>query len=307
MSTYTKATSRKKQRHPASRDESHRLDKAQGEARRRTTFVPVETPERPSPQRSFGDLTGHEYIHDGPTWRRCEAPEEFADYLEAEAKRRNWFLDKTQRRGVAVEMKRRATALEVVTTTCPPWLSDWLAAQFAQKKNPRPQLSAIRNRWLGAAVKLLSDARAVLGYAFHADTDDPHFDLVLSRQDGVGGRIGQPGLRQVGPWSTSVDRQLRCGAEISAEKRDRMRRGVANFRRRYGEDAKPLDVLLARTLDAAAAVVLGAELTPYREAYAKSVPELERQHAAAQLAVLEAAKKKLLEHTVPQSEPEMSV
>jgi hypothetical protein len=308
MSTYTRAKTKAQRRHPGSRGKSHKKDKRLGEARKRIAWVGVEAPQHPSPQRSFGDLTGYEYIYAAGRWRRCDDPEEFADYLEAEAQKRSWYLSVTTRKGVAVEMKRPVAApVEVLTTSFPPWLSDWTAAEIAAQRDPRKQLAAIRNRWLEAAQTALAGRRYLLGHACHLDTDDGHFDLCASRQDGQGGRIGEPGLRLVGPWCTGVDRQMRAGAEIHADKRRQVRRSVANFRHRYGEQAMPLDITLARALDAAAEEVLGAELLRYREAYAKRVPELERQHAAAQLTVLQAAEEKLRERLVPESptpEPE---
>jgi hypothetical protein len=201
-------------------------------------------------------------------------------------------------------MKRHvASPVEVQTTTCPPWLSDWIAHVIAQGRDPRPKLAAIRNAWIPAALLLIKGERHVLGYAFHCDTDDPHFDLCWSRQDGVGGRIGHPGLQRAGPWCVGVDRQVRVGANINAEKRGQLRSSVANFRRRYGMAAIPLDVALARVLDAAADSVLGTELQPFREAYAERVPELERLHALAQLRVIEAAREKLLRQSAPMPVP----
>jgi len=306
MSTYTKAKSKRQQRHAASRSRSHRQDKRQGEARRKTAWIGVDAPPRPSPRRNFGPLDGHEYTHDGDQWHRCPDPEEFADHLEAESERRSWYVKQTKRKGVPVVMKRQvATPLEILTTTFAPWLSDWTAAEVAAGRDPRPKLAAIRNRWLAAAQQSIDGQRYVLGYAFHADTDDLHFDFILSRQDGAGGRIGQPGLNLVGPWCCSVDRQMRSGAKIHPDKSKQLQRSVANFRHRYGQEAKPLDVTLARALDAAADEELGDELRPYREAYARRVPELERQHTAAQLAVLEAARKKLLPGQDPAPEPNL--
>ena len=299
MSTYSRPITKRQRRHPASRSQSHRLDKQQGEARQETAWFGVEAPNRPSPRRNFGPLQGHEYRHDGKTWQRCAAPEEFADYLEEEAKKRSWFMSKTTRKGVPVEMKRRVPPLDVLTITFAPWLSDWTAAEVAAGRDPRPKLAGIRTQWLQTVQASLAGRRALLGYAWHCDTDDPHFDLCLSRQDGAGGRIGEPGLRLVGPWCTSVDRQVRAGAEIRTEKRNQLQRSVANFRHRYGAEAKPLDVTLARALDTAADTVLGEELRPYREAYAQRVPELERQHAAAQLEVIEAAKEQLIRQATP--------
>lgn len=298
MSTHTKAKTRRQWRHPASRSVSHQEDKRQGDRRRETDWIGVDAPERPSPKRSFGPIQGHEYTYERGKWHRCETPEEFADFLEYEARRRNWYRDQTSRKGVPVTMTRRVAApLEILTTTFSPWLSDHTAAQVAAGRDPRPGLAKIRNGWLQAAQRLLGQTRWLLGYAFHADTDDLHFDLVLSRQDGNGGRIGEAGLKLVGPWSVGCDRQVRAGADIHPDKRRQLRRGIANFRRRYGEEAVPVDVALARALDTAADDVLGDELRPYREAYAKRVPKMERQHTAARLAVVEAAKAQLLERT----------
>jgi hypothetical protein len=301
MPIHTRAKTKSQQRHAASRSQSHRQDKAQGEARRQTAWIGVEAPARPSPRRSFGPLLqGHEYRRDGEHWRRCQDPEEFADYIEAEAARRAWYLSRTTRRGVAVTMKRPvATPVTVQTTTFAPWLSDWTAAQVAAGHDPRPQLAGIRNGWLRTAETALAGRRHVLGYAFHADTDDLHFDLLLTREDGEGGRIGEPGLKLVGPWCVAVDRQVRSGAELHPEKREQLQRSVANFRHRYGDTAKPLDVVLARALDTAADEILGEELAPYRLAYARRVPELERLHAQAALAAVNAASARLRERATP--------
>jgi hypothetical protein len=296
MSTHVRAKTSRQLRHSGSRGKSHKLDKQQGELRKETSWLGVEAPQRPSPQRSFAGLEGHEYIFDGQKWHRCQGPEELGDHLEAEAARRSHYRAQTTRKGVPVEMLRRVeTPVDVLTTSFPPWLSDWTAAEIASQRDPRLKLATVRNRWLESAQNLLVGVRYILGYALHADTDDLHFDLALSRQDGKGGRIGETGLGLFGPWGCGTDRQLRAGAQIHPDKRRQMTRAIANFRRRYGEDAVPLDVQLARSLDAAADEVLGAELKPYREAYAARVPELERAHAAAQLAALKAAETKLQE------------
>jgi hypothetical protein len=104
----------------------------------------------------------------------------------------------------------------------------------------------------------------------------------------------------VGPWCVGVDRQQRAGAEIGADKCRQLRRSVANFRHRYGEESVPLDIALARALDAAAEEVIGPDLVRYREAYAKRVPEMERQHTLAKLAALQAAEEKLRENLAPE-------
>jgi hypothetical protein len=306
MSTHTRAKTKRQWRHPASRSRSHLNDKRQGEARRETQWVPVAAPEHPRPDRSFAPLQAHEYTYDGSTWRRCNDPEEFADYLETEARRRNWFMDRTQRKGVPVQMRRPAeTPVEVLTTTFSPWLADWTEAQLKAERDPRQQLAAIRNQWLRAALGLLAGQRFVLGLATHVDSKAaPHIDLCLSRQSGTGERVGKAGLSLVGPWCVGCSRQKEVGAQIHPEKQRQLTRSVANFRGRYGEDAVPLDVSLARALDTAADEVLGAELQPYRAAYAKRVPEMERQHAAAQLAVLKVAEEKLQERAAPEPERE---
>ncbi|MEJ1973543.1 MAG: hypothetical protein WDM96_14095 [Lacunisphaera sp.] len=236
-------------------------------------------------------LEGHEFTFDGSRWARCSSPEGFADYLEAEGDRRSTFIDETQRRGVAVKMKRKAgTPIEVLTTTFPPWLSEWVATELRAGRDPRTQLAKIRSAWMGKVFERLQGERFLLGYAFHADTDDLHFDVCVSRQDGKGGRVGDAGLGLVGPWCVGVDRQLRAGAEIAPIKRSQLLRSVANFRHREGADAVPVDVQFARDLDGAADEVIGPALSFFKTAYGKQVPLLEQQHAQAELDVLDAAR-----------------
>lgn len=203
----TDSTDGLKGRAIGSRCTSHERDKLQSERRRETSWISVELKPSPSPTRSFPGLEGHEYRFDGAQWCRCEGKEEFADFLESESKRRGFYRKRTRRNGVAVEMRRSVKApLEILTTTFAPWLSDWTSRELCLGRNPRPSLAAIRNGWLKDASYSLRGQRHVLGYALHADTDDLHFDLVVSRQDGFGGRIGQRGLRLCGPWLTAVDR-----------------------------------------------------------------------------------------------------
>lgn len=295
MSTYSKPKTKRQLRHPGSRTRSHELDRKEGERRRETEWIGVRAPERPTPRRSFAPLAGHEYTFNGQQWKRCDGPEEFGDYLERMAKERNWFLGATVRKGTPVAMKRPALPIEIFTTTFSPWLANWTAAELAANRDPRPQLAKIRNTWLTEAQRTFADKRHILGFAFHCDSAAaPHFDLVLTRQDGNGGRIGEAGLRLTGPWTIGVSRQLSAGAQINSEKRGQLRRAVANFHHRYGKGVVPLDVAMARSLDAAADTVLGADIVPFRGAYAARVPELEREHGAAKLASLEAAREKLL-------------
>ena len=267
--------------------------------------MPVPSPGHPSPVRVFGPLQGHEYTFNGQTWRRCEGGEEFADFLEKQSGLRGWYRAQTSRRGTTVEMKRQvASAVEILTTTFSPWLSDWTAAEIAAKRDPRKTLASIRTRWLEEAQRLLHGLRYFLGYAFHADTSDPHFDLALSRQDGRGGRIGAPGLGLVGPWCVGVDRQIRAEAKVHPSKLRQIRQSVANFRHRYGASAVPLDVSLARALDTAAETVIGPGLLRFRKAYSQQVPGLERGHTVAQLAALQAAEARLRERLDSELTPE---
>jgi hypothetical protein len=268
------------------------------ERRKSETYVRVAASERPTTVRPFDDLglTGHEFRVDGSQWKRCNAPEEFADYLEAESERRSWFVDETQRRGKPIRMKRPAgTPVEIVTTTFPPWLSNWVLAELRAGRDPRPQLVGIRAQWLTAATRLLQGQRFILGFAFHADTDDLHFDLCITRQDGEGWRIGQSGLGLVGPWCVGTDRQVRAGAVIAQQKREQLSRSVANFRRRNGADAIPFDVQLARAFDAASDEIIGPVLKLFKAAYGATVPTLERLHAEAEMAALDAARQRIKE------------
>jgi len=309
MSTHTRAKNRRQQRHPGSRGKSHKEDKHRAERRNGSVFVRVPSPVRPSQVRDFAahGLTGHEFKREAETWTRCADAEEFPDYMEAEARRRSWFTKATQRNGKPVQMKRpAATPVEVLTTTFPPWLSNWTLAELEAGRDPRPTLAKIRNGWVASALARLDGQRFVLGMAFHADTDDLHFDLCTSRQDGDGGRIGAAGLRLVGPWCIGADRQIRAGATISKKKQNRLARDVANFRGRYGQQTTPLDVDLARDLDEIAADAIGPALDPFRAAYAASVPELERAHEAAELAALDAAREEIAQNEKKPAEPLVS-
>ncbi|MDX2186148.1 MAG: hypothetical protein SFV32_04375 [Opitutaceae bacterium] len=163
-------------------------------------------------------------------------------------------------------------------------------------------LGATRDGLLDAAFSLLSGKRHLLGYSFHADTDDLHFDLVVSRQDGQGGRIGDPGLHLAGPWTVGVDRQLRAGAQIGADKVRNFESNVAKFRARYGAEAIPLDVALARALDVGAEEAIGDDLAPFKSTYALGVPAQERAHQQAALQALDDAKRKLLGEDVESPE-----
>ncbi len=306
MSTFTKAKTRAQLRHPGSRDPSHQKDKLEGERRRQLEYIPVPAALRPSPERSFPGLVGHEYRYDGCKWERCVDPKEFGDYLEEQAKLRNWYKKWTTRKGVPVEMRRSVKApIEVLTTTFSPWLSDYISHQIASGSDPKPQLAQIRNKWIGGVLRMMANSRYVLGYAFHSDTSDGHLDVVCSRQSPDGDRIGKSGLGLGGPWLTATDRQIRSGGVISRDKARKYEQSMLNFRRREGAESLPLDVRLARSLDAAADTVLGETLVPYREAYARSIPALERGHRAARLAELDYARSRLLEGAAEPMSPEL--
>jgi hypothetical protein len=188
---------------------------------------------------------------------------------------------------------RDPSPIKILTTTFPPWLSDYVEDAQRHGQDPRAQLLEIRNQWLGTACALLSSARHILGFAFHGDTDDPHFDIAVSRQDGSGGRIGRAGLRIAGPWCVGTDRQVRAGAKISTRKRAQLTRSVRNFRWRYGDHAVPTDIALARALDDIARGIIGPELDRWMTAYARGVPALEAAHQAAALAALDAAREQI--------------
>lgn len=302
MSTSNRLVTSRQIDHVDSSTPGHRLDKIQGEKRREIAYLAVPSGQHPSPKRDFGSLAGHAYTRDQATgeWNRCQENGEFARYLKEMAKVRSCYYDDVTRKGVPSRMKRRDKApLRDQITTFEPGLSDWVAHEVAEGRDPSPKLALIRNRWLKAAERLFEGKAFIVGYAFHADTDDLHFDLITTRHDGKGGRIGKSGQNLVGPWCVAVDRQIRSGATISATKRSQYSRSVANFRHRYGAETKPLDISLARALDDAGESTLGPELLQFRAAYAARVPELEKQHQAAREAILSAAWEKLHGSPIP--------
>lgn len=298
MSTYKTPRTKRQLRHMDSLSHTHKLDKAAGERRSATRHIRVESGPSPSPKRSFPEeLTGHAFMFNpaGDGWRRCSRPEEYADFVEKEHESRGFYVDTVIRDGRPRRMRRQAARpLQYLTVTFPPWASDWLEESFRANRNPLPSLARIRGDWLARTLPRVAERRFLVGLAFHADTDDPHFDLCCSRQDGSGARIGEPGLGLVGSWCVGVDRQIRCGAPVSFEKRDKFERDMANFARRYGHDAVPLDLQIARDFDAAVDKELGQEIEPFKRAYAARVPELSRAHLERELAVLDRARAKIV-------------
>lgn len=292
MSTYTRLITKSQLRHPAGRSASHQRDKLEGDLRREKEWVAIPAVPTFGPHRNFGSLVSHEFTYEGGEWKRCEDPEAFADYLELEAARRNWFYDQTQRKGRSITMRRpAATALENLTINVRCDLADWIAARCAVNEDPRPQLRAIRNAWLEYVQEYFEGRRYILGYAFHADTNNPHFDLIVSRQDGLGGRIGRSGLNRVGEWMVSTFRHKQVGAVPTGEKHDRWSKSIANFQRRYG-DTIPTDIALAKKLDAIAEHIVGQDLQPYREQFAARIAIEEYKRIEARAALLEAEAQK---------------
>ena len=297
MSTYTRAKTRRQQRHPASRSRSHKADKAAAERRKAVAFLPIPAPNYAvaGPTLEGLGMTGYELIYDGSRWHACADPESFGDYLEGESKRRNWFFDLVQRGRKRARMRRKvATPIEVLTTPFCAGMRTWCASELEHGADPRWHLAAIRNWWLQTVVPVLQSQRYIIGVAAHFDTPTPHFDVVVSRQDGCGGRIGQAGLGLVGPWVVSVDRQVRFGAAISQIKREKLDKDFANFGYRYGPDSIPLDVRMARALDAVSRDIVGPHLDQHRSAYAAQVPLLEQAHILAKIEALEGAREHLI-------------
>jgi hypothetical protein len=291
MPLFTRARTAKQQAHTASRSASHKKDKREGEARRQTRFIAVKAAEHPRKKRNFAGIEGHEYKFDGAIWTNCEDPEEYEKYSVEQARFRSTYIDSTTRHGRPIQMVRRvATPTEIITTNCSPWFCDWVEAQIAAGRDPRLQIDTLEKYFIYEALPIFQGQRFVLGRSLHADTDNLHFDLLVSRQDGFGGRIGKSGLMLGGAWLVATERQLRSGAKIAAYKMERVEKDMANFKFRYPEPfQEQLDIRLSRILDEGADGMLGRELLPFKKAYAASVPEIERQHALAELAVLKAA------------------
>ena len=296
MSTYTRARTRRQQMHPGSRGESHKADMAAAKDRKLLGFIPVREPHQPIRARPLQDygISGYEMIYDGTRWRRCADPEEFPRYLVAEAGRRNWFYRQTRRGGKIVKMRRTAgTPIEVITTTFSPAFMGWCHAQLEAGSDPRWHLTAVRNKWIAEVHPVIQEQRFVLGVAGHHDSSVAHIDYLVSRQRGDGERIGRAGLLMVGPWCAAVDRQIRFGAKIGAEKRCQFETNIANFHRRYGTETEPLDLRLARTLDAVCDQVIGPDLDRFRAEYAAQVPAREHAYILAKIGALDEARKGL--------------
>lgn len=287
---------------------THKRDKAQAEQRRETTFVGMDAPQRPSPKRTFPGLESHEAAlitnDNSDRLHVFETAAEFEDWIERQHRLRAWHMSITQRKGIPCAMKRAVeAALESVLVTNPPWANAWASAEIAAGRDVKATFAHVRDKLVLTARELLRRKRFLISYAFHSDTDDTHWHIVVSRYSGTGEKIGTAALELAGPWATSTDRQVRAGATISERKTAQLNNCAATFRKRRGEGVTPLDIALARAIDDAWDEAVGPELARWKKAYADSVPELERAHAAAELAALDAARAKILRDSAPQPSP----
>jgi hypothetical protein len=282
----------KQLRHPGSRSLSHKKDKAEGEARQAVKHIPVPAGPSSSPKRNLAGLEPFEMQYVGPfRWRRLTGPDDLGDLLVAEEKKRRYYVTETTRHGHPEVMKRTdPCSLAVLTFTLHPAAADFLAAEIAAGRNPMPKLKEIVELFLTKIERMMQGRRYLIAMALHVDTDDPHIDVVVSR-NGPDGRLGMTGFRTLGPWGCGVYRQIKSGAAIGSGKRAMFERAMANFSRRYPEMPEPFDIELVRHLDLYSRAVIGAEVfDPFVRDYAGRVPALERAHAKRQLAQLEAAK-----------------
>lgn len=270
--------------HIGSRSATHIQDKQNGEKRRRTRFVPVKRSESPSPSRTFEGLLGFEAIHNqSGSWTECQDPNQLGRYLCRQRKLRRRYRAQGQRRGRPALITRYIKApIKVHTVSAHPAVSDYFARAIAAGDDVEHTFRAVVRRFVSNAKAMFEGRRYLLAIAAHTDTSDLHVDLVVSTNCPEGGKLAG-GLGQVGPWCVAVDRQISSRAQINPRKLAQYKRSVANFRHRHGEDAKPFDVQLARAFDEAACAILGEQLRPHIEAYAASVPQLERAHAKAGL------------------------
>ncbi len=306
MPTYIRLITSRQRHHVGARSKDHAIDKKAAEERRDLVVVPFRPPLSPSPNRNLS-LKSFEFRRGvNGEWIQCTDREEFGRYLDAEAAARAAFIRKTSRKGKPILMKTLAgTPIEDLVVNWSPWQSDWAERGFV-KGSRGALLAKIQIAWLNEVLRTLDGKRHVLGFAFHADTDDPHFDVPLSRQDGRGGRIGKPGLGLAGPWTVGVDRQLRAGAAISELKRSQFAANMENFRRRYGADAVPLDVALARALDRVAREIIGPSLDVWMKRYAALVPDREAAYHRAALERIDFCRAELMRRNAHLAEPPSS-
>jgi hypothetical protein len=181
------------------------------------------------------------------------------------------------------------TPIKVHTVSAHPAVSDYFAKAIAAGDDVQDTFRTVVRQFVSKAKEMFAGRRYLLAIAAHTDTSDLHVDLVVSTNCPEGGKLSG-GLGQVGPWCVAVDRQIASRAQINPRKLAQYKRSVANFRHRYGEEAKPFDVRLARAFDEAAGAILGQQLQSHIEAYAASVPAMERAHAQAALDELDRAR-----------------
>jgi hypothetical protein len=293
---FTRIRTETQARHVGSRSKTHAVDKARGEARRERTYISVPAEPRPSPERTFKGVAGAEAILDPETgtWRVCKDKEELGDYLVAQSARLSRYQAWTSRHGRRELMARRdPSPLTVHTVSWHPAVSQMIADLLARGEG-RDLPNRIFARWGARVPRIFEGKRRVVAIAMHLDSGDGHIDNVVTRNCGDG-RIGSAGLGLVGPYMVAVDRQVRGHAVISATKRARYDRAMANFERREGPGNIPFDVQLARIMDQICDEVLGPAVGPYVDAYIASVPAFERAHALAKLREVDAARDKLLQ------------
>ncbi|ACB77396.1 hypothetical protein [Opitutus terrae] len=257
----------------------HGKDKEQGEARQTKAYLRYDVAPSPSPVRDLSALAPWALRRE-PDGRfvQCTLEGEYGDFAESQAKARNWYYGPVRRKAGDGRVRRKCDSpLEYLVITAAPWLSQRVHDMLRVGDDPRPHLRRIFARWMTTVGGMVSHQRHWIGASCHTDTSDLHVDLLFSRYDGKGGKIGKPGLQLAGPWMVGVDRQLQAGASIASYKRRQFRSNLSRHQQRYGDDAVPLDLALSRGLDECAQLEM-PELAKYRADYARRVPELEHAH-----------------------------
>ncbi len=285
--------------HVASRSESHRHDKAQGDFRRAFTYFAVESEPRPSQLRpELRGLAAFELTAPSPgKWDVCKGPEDLGRFLIDESKRRAPYRATVARAGRTTTMRRVDNhPLAIMTVSLHPAANDCIAAKIRRDglRAGQASLNQIVCRFVPAAERAVAGRRYVIAAAAHTDTDDLHVDLVLARNNGEpGGRLGG-GLSTVGPWTVGARRQMIVGAKIGTEKLRMVTQNLNRFWDKYGASAVALDVRLADAMDAAATEVLGEELKEFKQSWVLWIPEAEKGHLLAALREIDSAREKCL-------------
>jgi hypothetical protein len=292
---YTRLESQIQRHHVGSRSASHKKDKKRGDERRSIRYIAVDAEIHPVRQ-NYPGIYGIELMCDDQnSWSVCNHPDDLGAHLDREVKARSVFHDLTSRHGRPERVKRRDKCpLKNNTISFHPAVCTAIIAAINKGEDAELIVRRILAKFLISVGQLFAGIRHIIACAFHADTGTLHVDIVTSRQNHAGERIGKHGLDLAGPWTVGVWRQLECGANINPQKRLKYDAGMANFHRRHGVDAVPFDIRLAAACDKAAAAVLGDALRPHLIAYAASVPEREHVNALATLAELDAARQQVM-------------